>query len=198
MKLKLVAIGIATSLLVVSPALILAATPTPIPGTATRMAQTSPTPNADVMEVTGEVPVPPGTPIHAEDLDPGTLMATNCGTAMTTPGESLTTSRFALTISRSCVAGHSNNIRICWAATACQAAVFQAGKTDLGLLSDVVDSHPPETGSGVTPTPIVSALPKTGAAEAQGRRDMPNSIPFLFAAGLLCALAARRVLSPRY
>ena len=107
---------------------------------------------SETMVVSGIVPVTPGAPIVIEALDPVTIRGIECARSQSVaaPDAGPASSRFSLTVDRSCVRRVSGNLRVCWGDQKCQGIEFEPGRrVELGALTPKPSvAFPPDAGSG--------------------------------------------------
>jgi hypothetical protein len=96
-----------------------------------------PAPDADTMVIRGIAPVPPGSVIRVEALDPVTIRGVECVRANSEADAAVPDgSRFMLVVHRSCFENLAANLRICWGPDDCVGFEFAPGETvDLGDLN---------------------------------------------------------------
>ncbi len=108
--------------------------------------------DTETMTVSGIAPVAPGASIVIEALDPVTIRNVECARIPSVAASDAPqgSSRFSLTVDRSCVRRVSGNLRVCWAEGKCQGIDFAPGRQiDLGSLTFKPSAaFPPDTGNG--------------------------------------------------
>lgn len=184
----------------------LAATPTPTgsptPVATTRTAAATAAPNATPppagsMTIRGRVPVPVGSRVTVEALNPEKIRAVSCASTNSTGPDSSKPSEFVVVVGPECVRPPgSPTLRVCWASGACSVLTFQVGDVDVGLLPIPTNTTQPNPGasesiptaaSGSSPRP--RALPGTGTSFAANGSSSP-SFQIAGVLGLIGVLAA--------
>ena len=90
----------------------------------------------DAMIIDGVAPVPAGSEVRIEALDPVAIRGVECSKTLSVAAELPSSSRFSITVNRSCFANLAANLRICWGPDMCQAFDFEgARRVNLGTLS---------------------------------------------------------------